>query len=122
MKNILVAEDDALLAKVYLTALPKEGFKVALASDGDEFVDLLQKITPDLILLDLMMPKRDGFDLLQLMRGMDRMKNIPVIVTTNLSQAEDKQKVLALGATEYIVKSNTPIYEIVAKVKKYLNQ
>lgn len=120
MKNILVAEDDAMLGKVYVTKLPKEGYKVALASDGDEVVDMLAKMTPDLILLDLMMPKKDGFELIRYIRDIDHMKNIPILVTTNLSQPEDKEKVMTLGATEYIVKSNTPIFSIVEKIKKYI--
>jgi DNA-binding response OmpR family regulator len=117
--KILVAEDDQFLIKVYQAKLVKEGFEVQLAHDGEEAEKILQTFVPQVILLDLMMPKKDGFQVLSDIKANDVLKSIPVIVTSNLSQPEDKQKALNLGAVEYIVKSDIPIQMIVDKLKHY---
>lgn len=116
--KILVAEDDPFLVKVYQAKLVKEGFEVQLAHDGEEAEKILQTFMPQVILLDLMMPKKDGFHVLADIKSSPVLKNIPVIVTSNLSQPEDKQKALQLGATEYLVKSDMPIQMIVDKLKQ----
>lgn len=120
MSKILVAEDDKFLMKVYQAKLTKEGFDVKIAGDGEEVGKLLQTFIPDIILLDLMMPKMDGFAVLSQLKSRDQYKNIPVIVMSNLSQAEDKKKALSMGAIDYIVKSDNPIQGIVDKVKSYI--
>lgn len=117
--KILVAEDDKFLVKVYKTKLTKAGYEVQIALDGEEFEKIIQTFTPDVILLDLMMPKKDGFEVLKDLKASEKFKNIPVIVTSNLSQAEDEKKAFALGAKEYIVKSDIPIQEIVNKLQQY---
>ena len=120
MTKILVAEDDKFLMKVYQAKLTKAGFEVQIGTDGEEAEKILQTFMPDIILLDLMMPKKDGFEVLKDLKSSVKFKNIPVIVTTNLAQAEDKQKALAMGAKEYIVKSDIPIQAIVQKLQSYL--
>lgn len=122
MTKILVAEDDAALLKVYQAKLSKVGFEVKVARDGDEVGLVLQDFTPDIILLDLVMPKKDGFDVLKELKESPKLKKIPVIVTTNLGQPEDKQKATALGAVDYLVKSDTPIQGIVDRVRQYLDK
>ena len=119
MIKILVAEDDKFLMKVYQAKLTKAGFEVQIGTDGEEAEKILQTFMPDIILLDLMMPKKDGFEVLKDLKSSVKFKNIPVIVTTNLAQAEDKQKALAMGAKEYIVKSDIPIQAIVQKLQQY---
>lgn len=119
MSKILVAEDDKFLIKVYQAKLTKAGFNVQIAQDGEEAEKILQTFVPDVILLDLMMPKKDGFMVLTDIKANPALKNIPVIVTSNLSQPEDKQKALKLGAVDYMVKSDVPIQEIVDQLKKH---
>ena len=116
--KVLVAEDDKFLVKVYQTKFSKAGFEVKIAQDGEEVTVLLNDFVPDVILLDLMMPKKDGFSVLKDLQASVH-KNIPVIVTSNLSQPEDKQKAIALGAKDYIVKSDVPIQQIVEKLQKF---
>lgn len=118
--KILVAEDDKFLTKVYQAKLTKAGFEVQIAFDGEEVEKLLQNFTPNLILLDLVMPKKDGFSVLKDLKALEKYKNIPVIVTSNLSQVEDKQKAMMLGASDYIVKSDIPIQGIVDKIQEFL--
>lgn len=115
-KKILVADDEKALAKALELKLTKEGYAVVVAYNGVEALALIQKEHPNLILLDLVMPKMDGFGVLEALKKEGR--KTPVIVTTNLGQEEDKKRVLDLGVKEYLVKSNTPIADIVAHVKK----
>lgn len=122
MNKVLVAEDDKFLVKAYQAKLAKAGFEVKVATDGEEFETIIRTFTPNVILLDLMMPKKNGFEVLKDLKSSANFKNIPVIVTSNLSQPEDKQKALALGASEYIVKSDIPIQEIVQKLQQYITK
>jgi len=118
--KILIAEDDKFLVKAYLGKFTKAGFEVKIAQDGEEVGQILQTFIPDVILLDLMMPKMNGFQVLEQLKTRSNLSQIPVIVTSNLSQPEDKQKAIALGAKEYVVKSDTPIQQIVDAINKYL--
>ena len=117
MSKILVAEDDKFLVKVYEAKLTKAGFEAKIAQDGEEALEILKTFTPEIILLDLMMPKKDGFQVLAELKADPKLKGIPVIVTSNLSQPEDKKKAMDLGAKDYIVKSDTPIQDIIEKLK-----
>lgn len=120
--KIIVAEDDVFLKKVYQAKLTKAGFEVKIAEDGEEVGKILQSFIPDMILLDLIMPKMDGFAVLSQLKSRDQYKHIPVIITSNLSQLEDKQKALAMGAVDYLVKSDIPIQGVVDKIKSYLKK
>jgi DNA-binding response OmpR family regulator len=120
MSKILVAEDDTYLANAYRVKLTKEGFEIQLASDGEDVLKILPTFSPDIILLDLMMPKIDGFTVLQILRNTDQWKNIPIIITSNLGQKEDVDKAMTLGATDYIVKSDSSISDILAKIRAHL--
>lgn len=119
-KKILVAEDDGFLSKVLSAKLEKIGFEYKLATDGEEAISILKDFTPDLILLDLVMPKKDGFEVLKDLNSSEVWKKIPVIVTSNLGQPEDKKRAMELGAKDYIVKSDTSLNGIVEKIQEYL--
>lgn len=120
MKKILVVEDDKFLSGAYRIKLVKLGFEVQLASDGDDALAHLQTFTPDLILMDLIMPGKDGFSTLIRLRSDPRWKTIPVIVASNLGQQEDIDKSMALGATDFIVKSDTSLEQVANKINVIL--
>src|SRR3989344_4373035 len=120
MVKILVAEDDKFLANAYRVKLSKAGYEIKIVSDGQETMDSLETFTPDVILLDIIMPIKDGFAVLEELKKNDKWKNIPVIVASNLGQKEDIDKSMALGATDYIVKSQVPIADILVKINNVL--
>lgn len=125
MKNqkikILIAEDDSFLAQMYSEKLEAEGFQVVLATNGVEAIDKMKLEKPELILLDLLMPKKDGFEVLKEKMTDISIKNIPVIVLTNLSQNEDIKKCYDLGARDFMIKAYFIPAEIIAKIKTLLN-
>lgn len=114
--KVLVAEDDSFLQSAYSTKLSKAGFDFKVASDGEEVFEVLKTFMPDIILLDLVMPRKDGFAVLEELKKMDAYKNIPVIVTSNLGQKEDIDRATALGATEFVTKSNLSMSDLVDKI------
>jgi DNA-binding response OmpR family regulator len=117
MAKILIAEDDKFLANAYRVKLSKEGYEVKIANDGSEVDGILEQFTPDLILLDIIMPKKDGFAVLEELRANPKYAKLPVIIASNLGQAEDIEKGKKLGANDFIIKSNIGIGEILEKVK-----
>ena len=118
-KTILVVEDDATLYQTLELALSREGFHVLLARDGDEALSIVNKEKPDVILLDIIMPKKNGFDVLEEIRNEMKLSDIPIVVLSNLSQESDIELCKELGATEYLVKSNMTTDDIVEKIQKY---
>ena len=122
MKKILVAEDDTFLANAYRVKLTKEGFDVAIARDGDEFLKALPTFLPDLIILDLIMPVKDGFAVLSELKQHEEWKKIPVIVASNLGQKEDIDKAMALGATDFIIKSDLSLSDLIDKVRAHFTK
>lgn len=121
MKKILVVEDDKLLANAYRVKLATR-YEVIIARDGDEALEILKESTPDLILLDLVLPKRDGFSVLSVIKKDERLKNIPCIVSSNLGQKEDIAKARSLGADDYIVKTDLSMRKLLMKVKLSLGE
>lgn len=118
-KKVMVAEDDKFLAGAYKVKLAKAGFDVLVVSDGEEVISQLETFKPDLILLDLIMPVKDGFTTLsELKKG--KHKDIPVVVASNLGQTEDIKKGISMGAVDYIVKSDTSLDELIEKIRKHL--
>ncbi len=115
-KKILVLEDEKPLARALELKLAHEGFEVVVNFNGEDVLSLLKENDFSLIISDMLMPQIDGFQVLQILK--DNKIDIPVIVLTNLSQAEDEKKVRELGAIDFLIKSNTPISEVVEKVKK----
>lgn len=113
-------EDDEHIAKVYAIKLEKEGIDVSIARDGEEAIIKIATEKPDLIILDILLPKVDGFGVLEEIKKVPELGAIPVIVVSNLWKEEDQYRALALGANEYLIKVDYPIQEIIDKVKGYL--
>lgn len=119
-QHILVAEDDKLYAKVYQNKLSKEGYMVTVVNDGQVAFEKAKELSPDLILLDMIMPKMDGFQTLTALKNDPKTKNIKVVVMSNLGQDSDIEKAKLMGALDYFVKSNVSITELVTKIKELL--
>lgn len=117
-KKLLIAEDERSIAKALKLKLSLAGFEVDLAVNGEEALNLMKTKKFDLILLDIMMPKMDGFSV---MEAMKKSKNkTPVIILSNLSQEDDAVRAKSLGAVDFFIKSNTPLNEILDKIKNFL--
>jgi len=121
MKKILFIEDESTLQKTLGTVLTKEGYQVVSALDGEIGFRMAKKEKPDLILLDLILPKMNGFDVLKSIKAEETIKEIPIIVLTNLESMEDIQKALDLGAATYLVKANYSLEEVLEKINKTIN-
>ena len=117
MKKILLIEDNEELSKMYQVELSQAGYKVDSAYTGREGLNLLKQSKPDLILLDILLPKMDGFDLLRKIKKDKETANIPVVLLTNLNDPEDKELGLKLGATGYWVKAHYTPKQVVEKVQ-----
>lgn len=117
---LLIAEDDQFYANLYKTKLEKEGFAVVISTNGSETMQLIEKNKPNLIILDIVMPELDGFEVLKQLKQKPDFKNVPVIVLSNLGQQEDIDRALSLGAFRYIVKSNVSIHDMVESVEEAL--
>lgn len=119
-KYILVSEDDRFYANIYSSKLVKEGYQVAIAGDGQTTLDMARAAKPDLLLLDLIMPVKDGFETLKEIRKDPNLRDLKVIVLTNLGQEEDIKRVKELGVIDYLVKTNVSIHTVVDKIKENL--
>lgn len=120
LKRILLVEDDDALANVYMTRLQAEGFDVKRVPNGEEALATALQYKPDLILLDVMMPKVSGFDVLDILRNTPETANIKVIMLTALSQDTDKDRANQLGADDYLVKSQVVIADVVDRIRHHL--
>ena len=120
MQTIVLVEDDEILAEVLATELSVAGFKVFRASDGEAGLALAKTKNPDLVLLDLILPKKHGFEVLEELKGSPDTHHIAIIVLTLLGEDDDIKKGLSLGADDYIVKSSHAVAEIVEMVKSFL--
>lgn len=118
--TVLLIEDDLLLVKMYQTKFTLEGFNCLVANDGEEGLKLALENGVDFIILDIMLPKLSGLDVLEKLQQDPKGKEIPVVVLTNLTQQEEAQKALALGAKEYLIKANLTPKDVVEKVRQYL--
>src|SRR3989344_7952463 len=121
VKSVLIIEDDFYVTRAYSIKLEKEGINVLSVSDGEAAVEFFKKNNlPNLVILDLMLPKKSGFEVLKEMKSNAQWKNVPVIVLSNIGAQEDIQKIKELGIAEYLIKADIGIDEVVEKVKKYL--
>ena len=120
-KRILLVEDDTALATVYRSRLELEGFEVDEVNNGEDALSEAVSFKPDLIVLDAMMPKISGFDVLDILRNTPETTNIRVIMLTALSQPKDRDRAEALGADDYLVKSQVVIGDVVDRIKHHLN-
>lgn len=118
-KKVLIAEDEKPMAKALQLKLSHSGFLATIANNGEEAMDLILKEKFDIILLDIMMPKRDGFSIMLEMKT--KKIKTPVVVLSNLSQEDDAKKAKELGAIAFFIKSNTPLLGIIDNIKKILN-
>lgn len=121
MAKILIVEDDAILQKSLKEYLSSEGFEIMCASDGEEGVQKAVSEKPDLILLDIILPKKDGYEVLQEVKANPEISYIPVVLLTNLDGIADVEKALELGATTYLVKADYKLEEVTEKIKEILN-
>jgi DNA-binding response OmpR family regulator len=122
MSKILFVEDEPSLQKAISEVLMQEGYKVIGAADGEEGLKKAREEKPNLILLDLILPKKDGFEVLKELKADEKMKDIPVIVLTNLEGVGDVEKALTLGATTYLVKANYDLEDVLKTVKSQIKE
>ena len=117
--KLVIVEDEEILQSVLKEKFEQDGFEVFIASDGEAAIPLIQEVNPKIIVLDLLLPKKDGFAILKELKTNSNLKNIPVVVLSNLGQDEEIKRALSLGALDYFVKTQHPIKEVVEKVKAY---
>lgn len=120
MAKILLVEDDKFLSRAYNDGLKEAGFEVVVAFDGEAAIEKIRSEKPDLVLLDLIMPIKNGFEVLGDMAIDDTLKKIPVIILSNLSQESDVERGKALGAVDYLVKADCSLRAVVEKVTEHL--
>lgn len=120
MKIILIVEDDSFLQGLEAKKLKKEGYEIITASTGEEAIKKISEPNISVILLDLILPNFDGFEILKKIRETDSLKKTPVIVFSNLSEEKDMKKAEELGATDYMIKSNFTLDELITHINKVL--
>jgi len=120
VKKLMVVDDDRFITKVYSIKLTHEGYDVILAHNGEEALEKAKKDKPGLILLDLIMPRMDGFETLERLKKDAKLKNVPVLVLSNLGQETDIERAMELGAEDYLVKSNISLKYILEKIDQHI--
>lgn len=120
--KIALVEDDEILSKVLMEELTECGFEVHQAYDGEKGIEVIKSIKPNLVLLDVVMPKKNGFDVLEILKKEMDLKTIPVIMLTMMGSDDDIKKGFQMGANDYIVKSQHAVGEIVEKVKNFFEK
>ncbi len=120
--HVLIVEDDEFLAGIYIKKFEMEGYKVTHCDNGEKALADIKKKKPDIVLLDVLLPKLDGFAVLEKLKADASVKDIPVILLTNLGQKDDVEKGLAAGAVDYMIKAHFKPSEIVEKVRKVLEK
>ena len=118
--KVLLAEDDKFLTQAYTHGLKRAGFTVAHAPDGEAALEKIRAERPDIVLLDLIMPVKNGFEVLEELQKDETLKTIPVIILSNLGQETDIRKGKEMGARDYLIKSNISMQEVIGKVKEAL--
>lgn len=122
MQKILVIEDDTFLRELIVQKLLKEGYEIVEAIDGEDGIKKVTEEKPDIILLDIILPGIDGFEVLKKIKEDEKVQDIPVIILSNLGQQDDIDKGIKLGAKDYLIKAEFTPGEIVEKVKSVLGQ
>jgi DNA-binding response OmpR family regulator len=120
MKKILLIEDDPFLIDIYSTKLTEAGFKVLLAKDGVQALSLVKKEKPVLVILDIVLPHIDGWQVLKQIKEIEAVKGLKIVILSNLSQKEEVEKGLSLGADKYLIKSDYTPSRVVEEIKKLL--
>ncbi|MEK7634556.1 MAG: response regulator [Patescibacteria group bacterium] len=123
-KTLLLVEDDPFLSSLLKNRLQKEGFEVILATDGEQALDLLKISNVNLILLDIILPKKTGFEVLEEIQNNPelRVKELPVIIISNLGQPQDIERGKKLGVIEYFIKAKISIDDLVNRIKDFVNK
>lgn len=121
MKQILLVEDDPFLIDIYQQKFKKEGFNLEIVSDGDAALSIMEEKKPDLLLLDIVLPEKDGWQILREIKKNPKLKGLKVVILSNLGQKQEVEKGLKLGALKYLIKANYTPSEVVEEVKKALN-
>lgn len=121
MSKVLIIEDDTFLQELEANKLEKNGFAISVASTGEEAMEKINEPGVDIILLDLVLPNFDGFEILKKIRETENLKKIPVIIFSNLSDEDNLEKSKKLGATDFMVKSNFTLDELVKRVRSLLD-
>jgi CheY-like chemotaxis protein len=118
---VLLVEDDPMVVKMYKRKLEGEGFEVVLCYNGVEGIEALKKTKPDIVLLDIMMPKMSGLDMLKIVKSDPQNASLPMVILTNLGdRAQDMEKCKELGAADYWVKANMRLDDIVSRIEKII--
>jgi CheY-like chemotaxis protein len=120
-KKILIVADEKNLIELLKKKLTNEDYEVSVAHNGEEGLRTMKKIKPDLILLDIVMPRIDGFEVMEAMAKDDKLKNIPIVVVSNSGQSVEINRAQKLGAEDWIVKTEFDLQEVIEKVKKHIN-
>ena len=120
--RILLVEDDSFLSSMYVTKLTMSGYDSIVAADGQEGFTKAQQEKPDLILLDIILPKMDGFEVLEKVKKDENTKDIPVVLLTNLGQKEDIDRGLKLGADDYLIKAHFTPSEVMGKIDRLIKK
>jgi len=120
MKSILLVEDDPFLTDIYTTKLKESGFGVRVATTGEECLKMLSDKAPDLMLLDIVLPGTDGWEVIRKIKKEDKFKDLKIIILSNLGQRVDVEKGLQLGAVKYFIKAHYTPSEVIAEIKKML--
>lgn len=118
MAKVLIVEDDLALGEIYMTRLTAEGFEVKLVHDGELALSSAVEYEPDLVLLDIMMPRISGFDVLDILRNTPKTKDYKIVVISALSEQDKIEQAKALGSDDYLIKSKTTVADLVEKVKQ----
>jgi len=117
-KTVLIVEDDEFLRSLTAKRLEKENYAIEVAVDGENAISVLDTLKPDIILLDLLLPGKDGFEVLKKIRSTETVKTVPVVIFSNLGQKEDIEKAKALGVDDFLIKANFTLDDVVAKINK----
>ncbi len=120
--KVLLAEDDKFISLAYKDGLSRAGFEVIHADNGKKALELAKKKNPDIIMLDIIMPEMNGFEVLEELKKTNKIKKIPVVILSNLGQESDIEKGQKLGAIDYMIKSNFSLGEVVDKIKKIVKK
>ena len=120
MKSILLIEDDPFLVEIYSTKLKEAGFSVIVAGEGDEGLKKMKEKTPDLLLLDIVLPSLNGWEIIRDIKEDEKLSNLKIVILSNLGEKEEIEKGLKLGAVRYLVKAHYTPSEVVEEIKKIL--
>lgn len=120
MAKILFIEDDPLINKIYSTRLKADGHEVYTSENGEEGIKLAEEVLPDVVVLDVMMPRVDGFAVLEKLRANEKLKLKPILMYSNLNNEEEIKRAMQMGVTEFLIKANLSPTQMVNKIKQYI--